>query len=106
MPAPETVPLLYSPHQRSGTVVSSVNRSQGGHAAHLDVDEALRLAQDSVVRDDAGQPYELSVPVTSLAKLGTGVSLYFFFVYFYFFLLAIIFAMNFYSGAIRAYHFH
>jgi hypothetical protein len=79
MPSPETVPLLNAPHRHENSV-SSLHRS--GVASHLDVDEALRAAQESVAHDDLGRPYPLSVPITELAKLGTGVSLYLFFVYY------------------------
>jgi len=83
MPSPETVPLLHAPH-RSDTIVSSAHDRKNSQicATHLDEDEALRLAHESVVRDEEGAPYPLSTPTTKLAKLGTGVSLYFFFVYY------------------------
>ena len=85
MPSPETVPLLHSPARNDHHIVSSssVYRStQSWYAKHLDVEEALRLAEESVVRDEAGQPYPLSTPLEKLPKLGTGVSLYFNFVYY------------------------
>ena len=50
MPAPETVPLLHAPHQRSDSVSSAYRPAQSSYASHLDVDEALRLADESVSR--------------------------------------------------------
>ena len=49
MPAPETVPLLNAPHQRSDAILSSnYGPAQSAFASHLDVDEGNRIDSEVV----------------------------------------------------------